>query len=227
MEQHNTEKSLRKNLWYVGIFAVAMAYLESAVVVYLRRVYNITDLTISLSRFDPQISAIELGRELATLIMLLAVGWAAGKNFQSRFGFTVFAFGLWDIFYYFWLRVFIGWPVSFLNPDLLFLIPLPWWGPVLAPVLIAALMVVGGMRAILLAEKGVRVWFKPVEWVALIGGVFILLYTFMADALSLLPTTVETLAQMKPTTFNWPLYLVGFVLALCVVWRATGHKKNK
>ena len=88
-------------------------------------------------------------------------------------------------------------------------------------------MVVGGMRAILLAEKGVRVWFKPVEWVALIGGVFILLYTFMADALSLLPTTVETLAQMKPTTFNWPLYLVGFVLALCVVWRATGHKKNK
>lgn len=112
MEQHNTEKSLRRNLWYVGIFAVAMAYLESAVVVYLRRVYNITDLTTSLSRFDPQISTIELGRELATLIMLLAVGWAAGKNFQSRFGFTVFAFGLWDIFYYFWLRVFISSPVS-------------------------------------------------------------------------------------------------------------------
>lgn len=85
----------------------------------------------------------------------------------------------------------------------------------------------GGMRAILLAEQRVRVWLKPVEWGVLIGSVFILLYTFMTDALALLPANVETLAQMKPTTFNWTLYLVGYVLALLVVWRATGHRKNK
>lgn len=63
-----------KNLWWVGLFAVAMAYLESAVVVYLRRIYGISDLILSVPSFDPQIGAVELGRELATLIMLLAVG---------------------------------------------------------------------------------------------------------------------------------------------------------
>src|SRR3990172_5513987 len=113
-----------KNLWWVGLFAIAMAYLESGVVVYLRRLYGINDLILSVPPFDPQIGAIELGRELATLVMLLAMGWVAGKKFQSRLGFAVFAFGVWDIFYYIWLRVFIGWPQTAFDPDLLFLLPL-------------------------------------------------------------------------------------------------------
>jgi len=33
---------------------------------------------------------------------------------------------------------------SLLDWDILFLLPLPWWGPVLAPVLIALLMIVWG-----------------------------------------------------------------------------------
>jgi len=77
--------------------------------------------------------------------MLLSIGWIAGNMFQSRVAFAFITFGLWDIFYYIWLRVFIGWPQSILEPDLLFLIPLPWWGPVLSPVLIALLMVIGGI----------------------------------------------------------------------------------
>jgi len=73
----------RKLLW-VGLFAIAMAYLEAAVVVYLRRVYGITDLMLSVPPFDPQIGAIEFGRELSTLVMLLSVGIIAGQNLQSR-----------------------------------------------------------------------------------------------------------------------------------------------
>ena len=75
--------------------------------------------------------------------MLLAVGWIAGTKIQSRLGYSFFAFGLWDIFYYIFLKVFIGWPNSVMDPDILFYIPLPWWGPVLAPVLISVLMIVG------------------------------------------------------------------------------------
>jgi hypothetical protein len=85
--------------------------------------------------------------------MLLCIGWIAGETFQSRVGFTFIAFGLWDIFYYIWLWVFIGWPRSVFELDLLFLIPLPWWGPVLSPVLIALLMVTGGIIAVIKTKK--------------------------------------------------------------------------
>lgn len=216
-----------KSLWYVGLFAIAMAYVESAVVVYLRRLYGIGDLVTSLPPFDPQIGAIEVGRELATLVMLLTVGWAAGKKFQSRLGFALFAFGLWDIFYYIWLRVFIGWPRSALDPDLLFLIPLPWWGPVLAPVLIAALMAVGGARAVMLEERGIKVRFGLAQWAALGSGVLILLYTFMADALAALPADTETLTRLKPTPFNWLVYLIGFCLAVYAIWQATTSREKR
>lgn len=216
-----------RNLTWVGLFAVAMAYVESAVVVYLRRLYDISDPVASLPPFDSQIGAIEVGRELATLVMLLAVGWAAGKKFQSRLGFAVFAFGLWDIFYYFWLKVFINWPESLLDMDILFLIPLPWWGPVLAPLLIAAGMAMGGARAVLQDERGIKARFGPVQWAALGSGILILLYTFMADALAVLPADAQTLTQLRPTPFNWTVYLIGFCLTVYAIWQATQLKEPK
>lgn len=208
-----------KSLWWVGLFAIAMAYLESAVVVYLRRIYGISDLILSVPPFDPQIGAIELGRELATLVMLLTVGWVAGRKFQSRLGLAIFAFGVWDIFYYIWLRVFIGWPQTLLDPDLLFLLPLPWWGPVLSPILIAALMVIGGALAVTKDEHELRLLPSFMDWVLLIGGIQTILYTFMADALSALPADARTLNQLRPSEFNWPVYLVGFVMLFLFIWR--------
>lgn len=209
----------RKNLLYVGIFAIAMAYLEAAVVVYLRRVYGINDLILSVPPFDMHIGAIELGRELATLVMLLMVGMAAGKKLQSRLGFVIFAFGLWDIFYYFWLRIFIGWPRSALDPDLLFLIPLPWWGPVLSPVLIAILMTLGGALAVIAEERAHTIHLRAPDWVMLVLGILIMLYTFMADALAALPADVQTLSLLRPACFNWPVFLIGYLLVVASLWR--------
>ncbi|MEA3396685.1 MAG: hypothetical protein U9R05_04410 [Chloroflexota bacterium] len=210
-----------RKLWSLGLFAVAMAYLEAAVVVYLRQLYGIDDLMTSVPPFDPATGLIEVGREAATLVMLLTVGWAAGKRFQSRLGFALFAFGLWDIFYYLWLRVFIGWPASLLSMDILFLIPLPWWGPVIAPVLIAALMAAGGLRLIQLDDLGLAARFRPLHWAALGGGILLVLYTFMTDALALLPADVQALSQVKPTAFNWPVYALGLVMAALAIWLAT------
>lgn len=207
-----------KNLYRVGLFAVAMAYVESAVVVYLRRLYGIRDLTLHVPPFDPHLGAIELGREMATLVMLLAVGWAAGKRFQSRLGFAIFAFGVWDMFYYIWLRVFIGWPRTLFDPDILFLIPLPWWGPVLAPVLIAALMVIGGALAVIRDEHESRILPSFMDWALLVGGIQTVLYTFMADALAALPADAQSLNRLRPTEFNWPVYLVGFAMLTIFTW---------
>jgi len=206
-------------IFWVSAFSIAMAFLEAAVVVYLRRVYGITDLILQVPPFDAQIAAIEVGRELATLVMLLSIGWIAGETFQSRAGFAFITFGLWDIFYYIWLWVFIGWPQSILEPDLLFLIPLPWWGPVLSPVLIALLMVTGGIIAVIKTEKRQALHIDAWFWVCLISGVLILLYTFMADALMVFPADASTLSGLKPSQFNWPVYFLGFGLGVIALWR--------
>src|SRR2546426_11057599 len=86
-----------------------MAYVEAAAVVYLRRIYGISDLLRDIAPYDLRIAAIELGREAATLVMILAVGLAAGRSLQARLGFACVVFGTWDIVYYVWLRLMVGW----------------------------------------------------------------------------------------------------------------------
>ena len=198
-----------QRLKWVALFALAMAYVEAAAVVYLRRVFGVEDLLRDMAPFDPLIARIEPGRELATLVMLAALGWAAGRSRQSRLGFAAFAFGTWDLFYYFWLKVMLGWPASLLDPDVLFLLPLPWWGPVLSPVLIAILSVVGGAWAVILEDHGADIRPGALRWSLFVVGAAAALVAFMADALRALPATAEELGRLKPTPFLWWLYLPG------------------
>jgi hypothetical protein len=215
-----------KKLWWMALFAIAMAYFESAVVVYLRRLYDINDLMVSKPWLDSQIGTIEVGREAASLLMLLAVGWIAGHKLQSRVAYSFFAFGLWDIFYYIFLKVFIGWPNSVMDPDILFYIPLPWWGPVLAPVLISALMIVTGACVMIKAYKGIPFHVGPIEWVLLSAGVLFMLYAFMADAMKALPADAMTLGLLRPTQFNWLVFGIGYGLAAIFAWRTIKAKDS-
>ena len=129
----------------VALYAMAMAWVESAVVYYLRTMidrlepYQPNPLPV-IGRLGP----VELVREAATLLMLLTVGILAGRSWRGRLGYAAIAFGVWDIFYYVFLRIMCGWPHSLMDWDILFLLPLPWWGPVLAPVLISILMIAWG-----------------------------------------------------------------------------------
>jgi hypothetical protein len=209
-----------RRLGWVAIFALAMAYAEAAVVVYLRRIYGITDLVRDVAAYDPALAAVEAGREAATLVMLVAAGLAAGRSRQARLGFALFAFGLWDILYYAWLRVLIGWPRTLLDQDILFLIPLPWWGPVLAPVLIALLAAAGGALAVVHDDRGRVLRPGPAGWCALGAGMLAALYAFMADALRALPASPEALSRLRPTAFNWPLYSAGLLAMAFSLWRA-------
>lgn len=207
-----------RRLGWVALFALAMAYLEAAVVVYLRRIYGITDLVRDVAAYDPRLAVVEAGREAATLVMLVAVGLSAGRSLQARLGFALFAFGLWDILYYAWLRVLIDWPVSLLDQDILFLIPLPWWGPVLSPVLIAVLAAAGGALAVIRDDQGRALRPGPAGWCVLGAGIVAALYAFMADALRALPADPETLSRMRPTAFNWPLYSAGLLAMAFALW---------
>src|SRR6266704_110933 len=137
--------NMRSRWLTVVVFAMAMAWVESAVVYYLRTMidriepYQPTPLPI-IGGLGPA----EMVREVATMVMLLTVGILAGRNWKSRIAYTAIAFGVWDIFYYVFLKVMCGWPHSLLDWDILFLLPMPWWGPVLAPVSIALLLVLWG-----------------------------------------------------------------------------------
>ena len=217
----------RERLLVVGLFAAAVAYIESAVVVYLRALYGINDLLRDLPLLPDQYTAIEIGREAATLLMLVTVGWIAGRRWQDRIGYAVFAFGVWDILYYLWLVVFIGWPSSLLDWDILFLIPLPWWGPVLSPMLIASLLVAAGALAVVREERGEALGFTSIDWSAVGAGTLLALYVFMADALRALPGGIEAVSRARPTQFNWPLFLVALLAMAFPLMRALRSQARK
>src|SRR5438477_9592313 len=132
----------------VVIYAAGMAWVEAAVVFYLRTMVDrIEPYQPNPLPFGSGFAQAELIREAATLVMLLTVGILAGRNWRSRLGYFAIAFGVWDICYYLFLKVMCGWPHSLLDWDILFLLPLPWWGPVIAPVSIAVLMILWGSLA--------------------------------------------------------------------------------
>jgi len=205
--------TVHRRLLVVAAYAVAMAWVEAAVVFYLRRLVD----RIEPYQPDPLPIAGDLGgaeviREAATMVMLLAVAWLAGRTWRARLGFFAAAFGVWDIFYYVFLVPMTGWPHSLLDWDVLFLIPLPWWGPVLAPVLIALLMIAGG---VLLTGNdgpaGPPLW--PARWAVGLGaiGAGLALDVFMADAI-LAVLTGRSVQHVLPRSFHWPLFLVAWAL---------------
>lgn len=190
-----------------------MAWVESAAVVYLRTLVGRLEpyQANPLPRFD-RLEWTELVREAATLVMLFAVGWLAGRTWRSRLGYTLIAFGLWDIFYYVFLKMICGWPRSWLDWDILFLLPLPWWGPVLSPMLIAALMVAGGTLLSRFDTPEQPLWPNRFTLGLNVLGVFLALYVFMADSLRALPGGAVQVRQVLPVWFNWPLFLAALFL---------------
>ena len=197
----------------VALFAVVMAWMEAATVVYLRTLVGRVDpyQAVPLPML-PHLTGAELVREVATLVMLFTVGCLAGRTWRSRLGYTIVAFGVWDILYYLFLRVIVGWPRSIWDWDVLFLLPLPWWGPVIAPVLIAGMMVLGGTLVSQFDRPGQPVWPGRLSWTLNTAGVFLALYAFMDDAIGALGGGVEAVRAVLPVRFNWPLFLVALVL---------------
>lgn len=164
-----------------------MALLESAVVVYLRELYYPNGFTFPLSPMRDVVILTELAREFATIVMLWTIAYVAGRNFSSRFAWFIIGFGIWDIFYYAFLYVFIQWPTSLFEWDILFLIPLPWYGPVIAPCMISVAMIMFGIIIIKKDRKCNFLKWKPETILLLLIGCMIVLWTFMKDFIKTIP----------------------------------------
>jgi hypothetical protein len=191
-------------------FAIAMAWVEAASVFYIRTLVNrIEPYQANPLPMHGTLGNVELWREAATLVMLAMVGLLAGRTWTRRVGYAALAFGAWDIFYYVFLRVICGWPATLLDWDILFLLPLPWWGPVLAPVSIALVMIVWGT---LVTQSGHRSSDARWPWISGWSGIVVALAIFMIDAWRALPHGRDAVMQVLPTAFNWPLFWVALLL---------------
>jgi hypothetical protein len=199
------DKNLNKKIIAVFIFGIAFAYIEAAVVAYLRTIYYPSGFNFPLVMQYDRNLVIEFFRELATLIILVSSGWLLSKKFWEGFAYFLIIFGVWDIFYYIWLKVTINWPASVLDSDVLFLIPMPWIGPVLSAVLISLTMIVIGIDILKLFEKGCDVKPRIMHWVMVLAGSALVLYSFMNDF-------DASFFQKYPKPYNWFLLTGGLVL---------------
>ena len=225
-----------QTLLAIAMFGVGFGYVEAAVVVYLRTIYNplrqevlaekCQDEVFPLLQLEhleaagPQYRRIlwtEVGREAATMIMLAAVALLVARNFQQWLAGFMIAFGVWDIFYYVFLKLLIGWPESLLTWDTLFLIPAPWVGPVIAPVSVAASMIAAGTAILWRESVGRPIPFSTIHWALIFAGGLVIAVAFCWDCRN-------TAAGGWPNPFNWPLFALGEAVGLAAFVHALRHR---
>jgi hypothetical protein len=201
-----------------------MAWVEAASVYYLRAMVDrIEPYQANPLPIRGVLGQVELVREAATLMMLATLGMLAGRTRRAQVAYAAVAFGVWDIFYYVFLRLIGDWPKSLFDWDILFLLPLPWWGPVLAPVCIALLMIVGGTLASQFAVRPPASSFTRRLWRLHALGIALALYVFMADALRVVHQGLDATTMVLPKAFNWSLFCVAFALMAAPVAFESRH----
>ena len=219
-----------KKVPFVAAWAIAFAFVEAAVVEYLRALYYPLErggFQFPLQTWEDLCAMgwehlrrlyIELGREAATLVMLATLGGAVGGNRREAWAHFMIAFGVWDIFYYVWLKLFLDWPAHLLTWDLLFLLPVPWVAPVLAPVIISLCLIGAGLTVLAYEQRERPLLISWGEWGLISAGGFVVILSFCLDA-------GNVLAGGMPRNFSWPLFLLG--LATSVVMFARALYRNR
>ena len=223
---------LRGLLITITAFAIAMGFLESAVVVYMRELLYPGGFDFPLSPIPTRLALTELFRELATMIMLVTIGILSSRGrFSTGFAWFIYSFAIWDIFYYVFLWLLLGWPQSLMTWDVLFLIPTTWTGPVLSPVLVSLTMILLAMVILIRAERGKESRIPGKIWAGLILGSLILIFGFVFDYsqhmlthFSLFemlqvknPEVLELATSYVPHRFPWWIFGIGEALILASI----------
>ncbi|MCE3279051.1 MAG: hypothetical protein K0S44_1242 [Bacteroidetes bacterium] len=232
-----------KTILWLTLFSIAMGYLETSVVVYLRKIYYPEGFQFPLIPIEYNIAVTEFWREAATIVMLVGIGIVTGKNSLQRFVFFLYSFAIWDIFYYIFLKVLLNWPQSLLTWDILFLIPVPWVGPVIAPCMVSLSMILLTFIVVYSQEKGMKVYITFIEWLLLIAGSVIAIISFMWDyiiyvsggnaeekavwTLSGSQDMFQEVMSYVPSQFNWWLFGIGQGLILISIAKLYFRYKSK
>lgn len=209
------------------LFGISFGYVEAAVVVYLRTIYEplrrhlypqlaAADLFPlmtyeQLRAKEPdrvRLVGAELAREAATLLMLAGVALVAAGSWKLWLPAFALAFGTWDISYYVFLKVLIDWPASLFTWDILFLIPVPWAAPVLAPALVSVSIIATGLIAL---RRSVRM--HVLHWAGLVVGCSLVLLSFVWDSPNII-------AGGLPHRFEWVVFTTGELVGVSVFLHA-------
>jgi len=203
------------------LFGISFGYVEAAVVIYLRALYEPLRQRLTPGRAPgdlfplvnrekmvaeaPETALllnVEVIREAATIVMLAAAAMLVTSERSLWLPALSIAFGVWDLSFYLFLKLWIDWPASLLTWDLLFLLPVPWVAPVLAPVIVSFTIV----------GCGVATLYRPVDigwrhWVGLVLGGALVILSFTWDFR-------HVIAGNMPQPFAWWLFGAGEVLSL-------------
>jgi hypothetical protein len=201
---------LARYVW-LWIFGLALGWFEAAVVVYLRALYYPEGFGLPLVMIPSDIALVEIVREAASLVILAAVARLAASRGLERFAAFALLFGVWDLFYYVALKLVLIWPPAPTTWDVLFLIPVPWLGPVWAPCVVSLALVTGGSLILLSpeTERRYRAW----EWaLAVLGGVAVIA-SFVAN-------WRPAVEGRLPDPFPAGLFWAGWLLSVVVMTRA-------
>jgi hypothetical protein len=217
---------LGRRLLLLILFGVAFGYAEAATVVYIRVMYEPihqrlfpdrapNDLFpfISLERWAREAPSytqgpgLKIGREVSTIVLVAVMAWGVSRTVAQWFASFTLCFGVWDLAYYLWLWVLTGWPASLFDWDMLFVVPLPWVAPVLAPLLVAATMTATGVVYLWLEASGRPPRPRAGHWAAVLLGGLTILAAFWWDY-----RNIE--ASGYPAPFHWTLFLAGLGLGL-------------
>jgi hypothetical protein len=224
------------------LFGSAFGYLEAAVVSYLRQLHEparqqfypgrpaselfplLTPEQVRAAGTDQHGTlAIEIGREAATILMLAAVALGMARNTGQWAAAFAIAFGTWDITFYVFLKILLGWPASLVTWDILFLIPVPWVGPVLAPMLVSAAMIAAGVWHLRSEARLKPIRMGRAHWTGIFGGASIIVISFAMDYRNIM-------AGGMPHQFSWGTFTLGMVVGIgsyaWAVKQSTGGLQN-
>lgn len=234
-------KEVKSVLLWLTFFSIAMGFLESSVVVFLRELYYPEGFKFPLAPIAGHIATTEIIREAATIIMLIGAGVMAGRNRAERFACFIYAFAIWDIFYYVFLKLLLGWPESIMTWDILFLIPAPWVGPVIAPVLLSLSMILLAFVIYYVQDRGANARLQWQESTGLILASVIVVFSFILDYVEYMlergtqgwapgsgQAMFDEVGGYIPQNFHWGIFMTGQLLILLVIFnyvRIRLHRK--
>lgn len=207
----NTREMWRR-LAVAVAFSIAFAYIESAVVVYLRALFHPDGFTFPLQAFDltplgRRLLLTEIGREAATLVLILTGSYLFGRNRHERVAYFLVIFAIWDVFYYVWLKVLLDWPASLMDWDVLFLIPALWAAPVLYPVLVSLIMLALAVAILYRRASARPVTVARSDGLAWLAAAVIIVVSFCLGG-------SHVTEPQYSEYFYWPVFAVGYALAL-------------
>ena len=235
------KKSTVQTIFWLTVFSIAMGYMETAVVVYLREMYYPGGFGFPLKPIGYSIAVTEIIREAATIIMLAGAGIMTGRTLTEKFGNFVYSFAVWDIFYYVFLKLLLQWPDSLLSWDLLFLIPVPWVGPVLCPVINSLSMILLALVIAYFTDLNEQAKLNIKEWSLLIIGSVIVIVSYTLDYSSYIlskftvselmdelnrDTILSYASEYIPKHFDWWIYIAGELLILSGIGMFAARNKK-